>query len=278
MTKGDEMFRFLKSNKVFSIFLTIIVSFIGFLGFNSLRYKEGELPPGFVVETPTPEEPNEETPSSKPLEINSFTGSFSDSKNMIILKWKVTENDARIEKMELFHNSELLEVVTRKTSFECPLLMNGITTGDNEFTLKITSEEGQIIEKTTTVSVNYVFDVTKTTQFVDNNLGRGVLLSITYRSHQQTPVGLPELSMETTLTGYYQHRYLERVTTPLINGFEETTVYYFMTFDQTDQTNVTWNVKYDFVSVGVLEDDVIVRDISNISYETQEILLPSMQR
>lgn len=271
------MFEILKNNKVFSIFLTVIVSFIGFLGFNSMKYKEGELPPSFIEEPSIPYDP-EETPISKPLEINSFSGTFSDSRKMILLKWKVTENNARIEKMELYHEEELLEVVTKKTSFECPLFMEGITTGDNEFKLKITSDDGQVVEKIITVFVDYIFDVTKTTQFVDNNLGKGVLLSITYSSHKQTPVGIPELSMKTTLSGYYQHRYLERKTIALTSGFEKTTVYFFMTFDQTNQTNVTWNVNYDFVSVGEHEEDVIVRDISDIDYETQDILLPSMNR
>lgn len=269
------MLNFFKNNKTFTIFLTLIVGFIGFLGISSIQIESGDIPPGFVEEPLPPSVEN--PPVTKPIEINSFSGSFLDSKNTIALKWNVTENDEQIETIELYREDQLIEDVTDKTGYECPIQAYGITTGLNNFTLKVTSTDGEIVEKTTTVNVNYIFDVSKTSQFVDNNIGKGVLLSITYSHHKQTPVGIPVLSISTTLQGYYQQRYLERETTPLTSGYEQTTVYYFMTFDATDQNNVTWNILYDFASVGIQEEDVIVRDITNINYETQTILLPSMK-
>lgn len=272
------MFKFIKSNKMFIFFLSIVIGFIGFVGISSIIESSSEVPP--VVENPEPPKDNgndEPIKEKKELEINSFTGNFSDSKNTILFKWKITENDARINKVEIYKDNLYLQSVTNKSSVEYPIQSNGITTGANTFTLRVTTEAGHVVEKEITVQVDYLFDVSMTSQFVDNNLGKGVLLSITYSYHKKTPVGIPSLYMDTTLMGYYQHHYLERKTTRLENDYEKTTAYYFMTFDQTNQTNVTWDVHYNFASVGVTENDVIVRDISNIEYESEDIQLPSME-
>lgn len=269
------MFKFIKENKVFVFFLSIVIGFIGFIGINALNKDENDNPPIFVE---SPEEPDDlPIDETKELVIDSFTGVFTDVKNVIQFKWNITENDARIKKVELYKGNRLMQEVTGLVHVDCSIEEDSITTGSNEFTLKVITDKEAVIEKTVTVNVDYVFDVVKTSQFVDNNLGKGVLLSITYRYHRQTPVGIPNMQMTTSLNGYYEHRYLEQNTTHLSNGYEKTTAYYFMSFDQTDQTNVTWNIEYNFISVGEKEYDVIVKDMSNIVYDTNDILLPSME-
>lgn len=263
--KGEKMIDFIKRNKVFSICLFFCISTI--IGLSSLalinRFSD-DVP---ITLIPSIKEPDEK----KDPVFSNFTGHFLDENNVVELSWKTELNGHKLIKLELYRNSELVEDCTDKTSTQLPIHLYNLKTGNNEFEMRLYYDEGIVLSTTTNVFIEYLFDVQMNHQLVDNNLGKGYLLSIKYSYNPSTPVGVPRVNVNSTYPDSWNFKYLGNQTTELRANYVQMESYFLIEFDHAYDENITWNISYIFDSVGVRHNDAFTEKINDFKIENIEL-------
>lgn len=256
------MVDFIKRNKIFCTcmsFLMIVMITLG-AGIFIKRNSGEELP---ILFDPS---------DKKEPVISLFTGNFYDESNTLTLAWDYETYRHKFNKVELYFQDELIQKFNQTDkSFEVKINEYGITTGDNLFTLKLYYDQGEIAEKTANVFVDYIFDISMNHQPVDNDLGKGYLLTIKYSYNSVTPVGIPTLTVDTPL--WYKWHYIDKKTVDLGNGYLETEARYMLNFKEFPDEDIYINLSYNFESVGVRESYSIQENLSTLTYDTTKFHL-----
>lgn len=140
-----------------------------------------DLNPGDIDEIPVP-------PVQYESEIVNFVGNFTSDMN-VKLNWKIEENEQKIEKVELYQKGMLLANVSGQSTYQLPMMAYHFVPGPNEFTLRVSMQDGEVVEQKININIDYVFNV-QTSYEVD---AQGVYISVTYMYSPQTPVLPPNI-------------------------------------------------------------------------------------
>lgn len=264
------MIDFIKRNKVFTICLFLCVSIIIGLSTIALINRFTDVPPVTLI--PPVKDPEEQ----KDPVISNFTGNFIDDDNVVELSWKIEMNKHRLLKIELYRNSELIEECTNKTSTQLPIHLYNLTTGNNEFEIRLYYDEGVVLSATANVFIDYLFDVQMNHQLIDNNLGKGYLITIKYSYNPSTPVGVPRVNVNSTYQNSWDFKYLGNQTTELRANYVQMESYFLIGFDDVSNDEVTWNIAYIFDSVGIRYNDTFTEEI--VDFITDNIDLTKQVR
>ncbi len=260
------MIDFIKRNKIFSgclvFLLVVITSLTGILIYEKISGDEDlKLPSIF----------NPDPDSMKDPEIISFTGSFDDELNQIRFTWDYELYRHKLNYVEIYHDKVMMNQLNDEKNTLISITAYGISTGNNDFELRLYYDNGMVVSKTINVFIDYVFDVEMNHQLIDNNIGKGYLFSIKYHYNAKTPVGIPKILVNTTFSKYWGAKYLNRVSKPLKDDYLEITAYYFIDFKDYPEEEVTWNLSYTFESVGVRLHDTFSEVITPDKFVTDKI-------
>lgn len=273
------MMNYIKQNKIFSVIMAVLLSVIFVLSFALIRGEMLSLPdeeaPEVIVEPPVDsQEPNITNPvtpiASKAL-IKNFFGTYHEDTHMIALSWKVIKNYSNIQSIHLYRDDVYIADVTNATSYELPINMYGVSTGPNLFQLKVDLEDEEDSFSSCYVTLDYVMDVVKDYQFVNNSLGKGMLLRLNYNYNKQTPVGVPQIKVTTTAPGDVMITHISTTEAELGSGYINATTTYFLDTSYLPEQSASWSIHYSFISVGVNIEMFISEDLSEVEYSEEEM-------
>lgn len=265
------MFDFIRRNKVFSLcfsFCLIIILFLSvLLGLKTFNINEN------VLVLPSIINPNKELVDP---EFTLFKGNFNDEKNTIFLTWDYQLNSHSFQKVELYHEDELVGTFYDERQIELSVLSHNICTGYNDFEVVLYYDNGMAVTNNTTVFVDYIFDIETFHQLIDNNLGKGYLVKVTYVYNTNTPVGYPLLEIDTNYSSEFGQSWKWKqlsqiVRTPLINGFQKIEMFYMIQFNDFIDSDVTWELEFKFDSVGIRHKEEFVENLSAIEIYKENI-------
>ena len=206
----------------------------------------------------------------KDPEITLFTGSFDDDSNTIHLTWDYQINNHTFQKVEIYKDEALVKTLYSDRSYDISIFDNGISTGDNKFELQLYYDNGVIVAKEIEVFVDYVFDLQANYQLMNNNLGKGYLLTFTYSYNTITPVGVPfqnatKISTVDKTPMYWSWKYISWESNQLEGNYQKTNVYYFISLDSIPNQEITWELDIKLDSVGVRFEDTFTENPSNVT-------------
>lgn len=260
------MIDFIRRNKVFaSCFILCVCVIIVLGGVTIYRKLSGNDNPIDIPEVIHPNHPDKD-PS-----ISLFSGKFDDEKNVIRFVWDYDLGKHEFQKAEIYSKNTLVQTLNREMETEIDIFQSYISTGNNEFEIRIYYDEGIVVTRKTEVFVDYIFDVVMNHQLVDNNLGKGYLFSVCYHYNSKTPVGIPKIFINSTFSGNWDAKYVGKTTRVLQDNYQEIEAYYMVKFENYTDEKVTWNISYNFESVGVRVNDVVSENIEEGIFNTEPI-------
>lgn len=176
---------FWKKNGLFLLILTslVVISLSLFL-YTFITHREKE-PPQLPVE----DAPQTSEEISEDAAITSFEGSYSKTTQQIDFGWSYEKGKADIQSVKLYLGDRELMNVTSYTTYSLPRELYDIPTGHNNFRLVITQENGNTVEKSTKVFVNYVTYMEQEVKAKNNSME----ISLVYRYEKSNPVAEPTL-------------------------------------------------------------------------------------
>lgn len=252
------MLEFIKRNKMFSgcfIFCLLVIVLLTSL----ILIKDINGNSDIIVIPPIR---NDEEVTKDP-EVTLFTGNFNDETNSIHLTWDYNMNNHTFQKVEIYKDNTLIKTLYSERSYDVSIFDFGISTGDNKFDLHVYYDKGIIVAKETEVFVDYVFDLETIYQLVDNNLGKGYLLTFSYCYNTITPVGVPlqnatKISTEDKTPVYWKWNYLTWQSETIDSSYQKTKIYYFISLDDIPNEEIVWKLDVKLDSVGVRFEDEFV--------------------
>lgn len=267
------MIEYIKKNPIFLSMLCLLTITIGLLTGQAFFVPDEPTiiePP--VIDKPEPSTPEDPIVVNKKAEIKNFTGSFNETSNMIQLNWELAENNSVVQHVDLYVQGILVAEVTDLNRYDVPISFYEIATGSNAFELQMSIEsETKPLSYPISVSVPYIFNSSTKNVFVDNNLGKGLLLTLTYKSNERTPVGIPTIQVKTDATALVDVRLINTNSESMGFGYSKNTVVYFVDLSNYALQNTTWTIDYSFASVGIDIDDIVVADLSNVEFITDNM-------
>ena len=267
------MFDFIRRNKVFSLCFSFCLSIILFLsvllGLKTLNVDEN------ILVLPSIIYPNKELVDP---EFTLFKGNFNDENNTIFLTWDYKLNAHSFQKVEIYHLENLIGTYYDERQSEFSIMDDNICTGYNDFEVILYYDNGMAVTKETTVFVDYIFDIQASHQLVDNNLGKGYLVSLEYTYNTKTPVGYPILEIDTNFSSEFRKTWQWKqlpqiIRTPLANDFQKIEILYLIQFQDFIENDVNWELEFKFDSVGVRQKHAFVENLSTLEPYTEEIKL-----
>ena len=267
------MFDFIRRNKVFSIFFSFCLILILFLS-TLLSLKSLNLE-GNILVLPSILNPDKNLIDP---EFSLFKGEFNDESNTIYLTWDYQLNSHTFQKVELYHDHSIIGTYYDERQIEIPIMENNICTGYNEFEIVLYYDNGMAVTKDTTVFVDYIFDIHTNYQLIDNNLGKGYLLSITYTYNTNTPVGYPTVDIDTNYLSEFRKSWkwnqlseIERIT--LDNNFQKIQMYYLIQLSDFIDQDVEWTFDFKFESVGIRHEVEFTENPSTLEINKEDMTL-----
>lgn len=217
------MKEFIKKYKVYTMLLVVVVLLNGLLIYSFVQNQSPSLPLPNDKEEIEEEKEEIEVPSipSKDTEIDLFVGNFTNDMQ-VKLNWKIEDGKQKVEKVALYQGTTLLANVTNQTSYMLPLMAYYFPTGPNEFTLQVTLDNKEVIEKSININIDYVFNV----QTTYNVVGQGVEISVTYQYGEQTPLLPPTIYLANVSQAFFTVSAVETVQLDSEPYIKEKTTYY----------------------------------------------------
>ena len=258
------MIEFIKRNKIFSgcliICLLVIAGLTARLVIGQLR---GEVNP----DLPLIDDPSEEVDP----QISLFSGEFDDEQKTISLIWDYQLNDHSFDKVELYYGDTLISTFTNEMETSVSIFDHGIVTGDNTFELRLYYDEGVVVNAQADIFVDYVFDIDMNVQAVDNNLGKGYLFTIEYQYNTNTPVGIPIIHINSSISSSWDASYICRAVQERQGNYQKIRAYYIVYMTDFPNETVTWDFSYNFKSVGVRVSDTFRENPSEAVFNQENI-------
>lgn len=261
------MIDFIKRNKFFSASLICCLLVIGGLfGYAIVQKIQGTfdpitLPPIF----------NHEDEKKDP-QISLFSGEFLDDGNVIHFMWDYQLNSHNFKKLELYHNDSLIDLFENEKETELSIFDFDLSTGSNHFELRLYYDDDMSIISEADVFVDYIFDEEMKYQLVDNNLGKGYLFSIKYHYNSKTPVGIPKIFVDPTLSpSIWDASYIGKISRNLQDDYQEIEAFYMVKMNEFPDEIITWNITYTFDSVGLSFKDTISENPAQGVFNQEDI-------
>lgn len=253
---------FIKKYKVYTSLLLLVVLLNGMLIYSFVQNQSPSLPIPGENEELEEEEVEEPSVPTKDTEIDLFVGNFTNDMQ-VKLNWKIDEGKQEVEKIALYQGTTLLANVTNQTSYMLPLMAYHFPTGPNEFTIKVTLDNKEVIEKTININIDYVFNVQTSYEIV----GRGVEISVSYQYGEQTPLLPPTIYLANVSQAYFTVSAIETVQLENEPYSKEKTTYYMDLSAMSDgiyNFSLTWefsnvNKKINLPMSVVIGDEIIVK-------------------
>ena len=256
------MIEFIKRNKIFSgCFAFCLIVIAGLSGYAVLRHTQGNEEPTILPPITTPEKEKQDP------QISLFSGTFEDEENIIRLTWDFQMNEHSFQKLELYRKDMLIDTFYDDREKEISIFDYDLSTGTNEFELRLYYDEGIVVNRVANVMITYVFDVEMKHQLVDNNLGKGYLFSVKYHYNSKTPAGIPEIFVDPSLpAGTWDTKYIGKISRNLQDDYQETEAFYMTKMTEFPDKDVIWNISYNFKSVGVRVNDTLTENPAQSEY------------
>ena len=264
------MLDFIRRNKVFSVcfsFCLVIILFLStLLTLKKLNIDENILVLPII-------HPNKELVDP---EFTLFKGNFDDENNTIFLTWDYKLNSHSFQKVEIYHENQMIGTYYDERQINIPILSNDICTGYNEFEVILYYDNGMAVTSNTTVFVDYIFDITTSRLLIDNNVGKGYLYSISYIYNTNTPVGYPTLEIDTNYSSAFGkvwkwNQLPQIIRTPLNNDFQKIQIDYLIQLSDFVENDVEWKLEFKFNSVGIRHVDEFVENLSTLEVYTDDM-------
>lgn len=264
------MFDFIRRNKVFSVCFSFCIVIILFLS-TLLTLKKLDIDENILVLPIISPNKDLEDP-----EFTLFKGNFDDEKNTIFLTWDYQLNSHSFQKVEIYHENQMIGTYYDERQIDVPILSNNICTGYNEFEVILYYDNGMAVTSNTTVFVDYIFDITTSRQLIDNNVGKGYLYSISYVYNTNTPVGYPTLEIDTNYSSAFGKAWKwnqlpQIVRTPLTSDFQKIQIDYLIQLQDFVENDVEWKLDFKFNSVGIRHEVEFVENLSTLEIYTEDI-------
>lgn len=267
------MLEFIKRNKMFSgcfVFSALMIILLSTLVFIKDINGDNDV----IVIPPIIHEEDE----IKDPEITLFSGSFDDDSNSIHLTWDYQINNHTFQKVEIYKDEKLIKTLYSDRSYDISIFNNDISTGDNNFELQLYYDNGIIVAKEIKVFVDYVFDLQASFQLMNNNLGKGYLVTFSYSYNTITPVGVPiknatKIATASKTPMYWSWKYINWESNLLKGDYQTTKVYYFISLDSIPNQEITWELDIKLDSVGVRFEDTFTENPNTVTPITVDIKL-----
>lgn len=232
---------YVRKNIVFVSILSIFLVIILGIGIFYIAQNQGTKQPAKNPEA------SDKTPVKKETAISTFGGHFNgeDSINLI---WSIDEQKAKVQRLELYYNKNILADVSSLLSYELPLSTYQLTTGNNKFVLKAYLNDGKVITKEADVLVDYVLNPANTLTPTEG----GFLLNLSYKYGTANPVGIPSISYTYGAKGNAAAAkvvYRTTTTNALDAIFTQAKTEYFLDTSKLADGDYSLNIRYFFKDV-----------------------------
>lgn len=237
----DNIKSYIRKNLVFVGLLSVLILItIGLSIFLLNRYEPDTTP---VTPEPTPSE-------KTPAKITSLEGDYGKDAQVRI-SWSIAKNDDTITSVKLYNKeTQLGGEMKSMNSFPLPQSVYRFPTGKNEFTLKVSVEDGEDIVRNVTVFIDYVLDV----QMNAEQNEEGDMVKLSYSYGKDTSVGVPRIQLRDTNSQPFELFYVDTVREEHGDFVNATTTYRIMSNQVVKgiyEINIRWifdgvNSSYDF--------------------------------
>lgn len=135
--------------------------------------------------TPEPDPIIEEVETS----ISSLEGSYTKS-GEVLLSWSIQTGTHAVNSVRLYHGEKSLGGEMKAlTSYSLSQSLYQFPTGNNTFTLKVTLENNEVIERDVNIFINYILDMNMSYEQSE----AAVTIRLTYRYDDANPVSVPRI-------------------------------------------------------------------------------------
>lgn len=177
----SNVITYIRKNIVFVTLLSILLVIT--IGAGIFLWLNQETP----ISPPTPVPP----PVADDVEttISSLEGSYTKSGD-VLLSWSIQTGTQAVSSVRLYHGEKVLGgEMNALTSYSLSQSLYQFPTGNNTFTLKVTLENNEVIEKNVDVFIDYILDMNMTYEQEEQD----VIIHLTYRYDDDNPVSVPRI-------------------------------------------------------------------------------------
>ncbi len=174
---------YMKKNGFFIFLLTVIILIIAALSvYMFVNAKDAPIEDDNITETPA-----EERKDPKKAEISSLEAEYNKSLRYINVSWSYEEHESDVTSAQLYVNDILVDNVTSYSSYQIAKDAYHYPTGNNTIKLVLNLADGETIEKTAIVFVNYIVNMEQSVKQDDNS----TILTLHYQYDESNPVEVP---------------------------------------------------------------------------------------
>lgn len=170
---------YIKKNKIFTFLIVVLIISIFFLIVQFFNRNTSSV----ILNN------RENEPTS--VSIDEFSVSINPSLD-VVFHWQLIHGDEKVEKVEIYHNDVLFQDVSDKAMYSTALFATGLHTGNNEFTLKVSLDTGEVLEKSTYEYIDEVLGF----QISNTREGNILRYTVAYYYDQDAPVSAPQVSID----------------------------------------------------------------------------------
>lgn len=236
-----KILSYISKNKVFICLLSVIIAITLGLGYyyvtNVREPKAIDKVPGKTV-----------TDVNKKTAIDSYQGAYDTKSKQISLSWTIVQYDQKVTSIKLYNKDSILADVSNLNSYVLNQGLYQFPGGNNEFVIKVTLDNGEVLEKSTTVNIDYFSSIECKTEISELD----VLVKLTYEYNASVSIDIPRI-VANSLPYNYEFKYKETMKETLENGYvKETTIYEIDTTQAKTTEKVT--IRWIFDSIGMSYD------------------------
>lgn len=242
---------FIKRNLFFVIlcvvFLSIALGLGGYKVYAILANQEV-----FQIEHKDPDT-GEEPAEKEVTEFTYFSGEYERNSGEIFFNWTLNKADSTVDSIFLYYvdpmdnkESELLDV-SDYSSYRINASIYQILPGSNTFKIKAVLSNGKTLEKTTTVKLPLVLDVTQTIKDVKPGEAK---LTLSYKYGKNNEVKEPRILIYSDITMNYK---VTKTDTRVNDKYVIVTQEYTFTWDQS-QTITPFTIRWYFADIELNKD------------------------
>lgn len=218
---------FFKANKIFISLISVLALCILFLFARLYQEKQTVTSPSTWKET------------NNTTTIEKFAVTL-DTALDLNFRWNINRGSEVIAKMELYHNGYLFQDVTDKAAYTISLFESGMPTGNNEFTFKITFDNGNFIEK----NIYYYIDEVLGFKVTSERDGNIIRYTAAYFQDKNTTLLAPQVQMSYDQNIGLTINYMSNTKLSERQGFVEMKAVYEL--DLSQAPSGTYQVRLNF--------------------------------
>lgn len=237
---------YLKKNGFFIFLLTFIVLIIIALSLYMFVNANTDTPieNGNITENPV-----EEKEEPKTAEITSLETEYNKTLRYINVSWTYEEHESDVVSTYLYVNDTLVDNVSSYSSYQIAKDAYHYPTGNNTVKLVLNLANGETVEKTSTVFVNYVVDTEQSVKQENNS----TILTLCYQYDESNPVDVPSIFITDASVSTSKIEYIDtKRSTRDGSVYAETS--YRIVWSENPVTYQTFGVRWSFKDIQYSRD------------------------